>query len=234
MAALRLLGIRTLLLGPIDLDIGAGETLFVSGASGSGKSLLLRAVADLDPNQGEVLIGERRRSALSPAQWRRRVGLLPAESGWWAEQVGEHFEQAPSASTQADSRMRINAPDADAAQRPGEDPRRDKPGLTALLGDLGFEPNVLDWSVGRLSTGERQRLALARMLHIGPDALLLDEPTANLDPDNRDRVEEVIEGYQRERDAAVLWVSHDPDQRRRVGGRSLVIRDRGLIREEQA
>lgn len=57
---------------------------------------------------------------------------------------------------------------------------------------------------------------------------MLDEATANLDPLNRDRVEALVRDYQRERTAAVLWVSHDPEQRRRLGGRSLVIRDARL------
>lgn len=194
MAGLRLAHLRTRLLGPLDLDIPAGGLLFVSGASGSGKSLLLRAVADLDPHEGEVWLDGTARSALSGPEWRRRVGLLPAESHWWADEVGAHFPRRPQ-------------DDAD----------------VTLLEQLGFGPEVLGWSVGRLSTGERQRLALARLLAGGPQALLLDEATANLDPANRDRVEAVIAGYRTSRQAAVLWVSHDPEQRRRLGGQRLAI-----------
>ncbi len=81
------------------------------------------------------------------------------------------------------------------------------------------------WSVSRLSTSERQRLALARLLAQGPEALLLDEATANLDPSIRERVELVVEAYRAEQAAAVLWVSHDPEQRERLGGRQFGIRD---------
>lgn len=103
--------------------------------------------------------------------------------------------------------------------------------IDPLLANLGFGPETLGWAVSRLSTGERQRLALARVLANGPEALLLDEATANLDPPNRERVEALVEAYRVEHGAAVLWVSHDPDQRARLGGRRLVIQDRRLVPE---
>jgi ABC-type iron transport system FetAB ATPase subunit len=204
MAGLRLEGVSTRALQPVDLGLAPGELVLLSGPSGSGKSLLLRAVADLDPNEGEVWLDGSARSATPAPLWRRRVGLLPAESHWWGELVGDHFSA----------------------------------GAEALLRSLGFGPDVLGWSVGRLSTGERQRLALARMLALSPQALLLDEATANLDPPNRERVEGIIGSYRVERCAPVLWVSHDPAQRERLsapeGARRLVIRDGGLEPETEA
>ena len=196
MASLRLDAIRPRGLAPVNLTVAAGELVFVSGPSGAGKSLLLRALVDLDPHAGEVWLGDEARSAMAPSHWRRRVGLLPAEACWWADGVGEHFPPSTA----------------------GDD-------LHRLLAGLGFEPDVRGWSVARLSTGERQRLALARLLAQAPEALLLDEATANLDPGNRARVETVVTGYRTERAAAVLWVSHDPDQRERLGGRQFAIRD---------
>ena len=61
------------------------------GASGAGKSLFLRAIADLDPNDGEALVDGTARSKMPAFEWRRRVALVPAESGWWADNVVEHF-----------------------------------------------------------------------------------------------------------------------------------------------
>jgi ABC-type iron transport system FetAB ATPase subunit len=217
MAALRLEGVRPRVLEPVNLTLEAGELVFIAGPSGSGKSLLLRAVADLDPHEGEVWLDGLARSSLPAPEWRRRVGLLPAESHWWEEDVSAHFP--PSSRQQPGSSPTDGTPDA----------KQDaQPTLTDLLAQVGFGPDVLDWAIARLSTGERQRLALARMLAVGPEALLLDEATANLDPSNRDRVEAVVEDYRSRRSAAVLWVSHDPEQRRRLGGRCLVIRDARL------
>ena len=199
MAGLRLDGLSTMLLREVDLTLATGERIFLSGASGSGKSLLLRAVADLDPHRGEVWLDELPRSRLTPPEWRRRVGLLPAESHWWAETVGEHWR----------------APVADSP-------------IEALLVALGFDVDVSGWAITRLSTGERQRLALARLLLNQPQALLLDEATANLDSVNRERVETVLEDYRAAHATAMLWVSHDPEQRVRLGGRRLVIRENRL------
>ncbi len=92
-----------------------------------------------------------------------------------------------------------------------------------LFASLGFDKSVVDWEVSRLSTGERHRLALLRMLEREPRVLLLDEPTANLDPDKTAATEAVVQAYCREHDAAYIWVSHDPAQRERLGARQLLM-----------
>ena len=77
--------------GPVDLTVAPGQCVAVQGASGSGKTLLLRAIADLDPNAGSVSWRGQERSRMSAPEWRCLVGLVPAESGWWGDQVGDHF-----------------------------------------------------------------------------------------------------------------------------------------------
>ena len=89
----------------------------------------------------------------------------------------------------------------------------------SVLAALGFQTDVLGWDVQRLSSGERQRLALARALAQRPRVLLLDEPTANLDTENTARAEQLIAGWRAETDGCAIWVGHDPEQRLRVGDR---------------
>jgi len=89
---------------------------------------------------------------------------------------------------------------------------------------------VLGWEVARCSTGERQRLALLRLLQNRPQVLLLDEPTASLDAENVSRVELLIERLRKTDGLVVLWVSHDALQVERVATRHLQIMD-GQIQE---
>ncbi len=99
----------------------------------------------------------------------------------------------------------------------------------ADLRPLGFAADVLDWPVSRLSSGERQRLALLRAVLRAPRVLLLDEPTANLDSANVDRVERWLAARSGD-DGGMLWVSHDQDQLRRVCARGYGIHA-GELRE---
>jgi ABC-type iron transport system FetAB ATPase subunit len=179
--------------------VAAGECVGLAGESGSGKSLLLRGIADLDPHGGDAVLGGDRCSEMPPAVWRKRVGMLASESRWWFDEVRPHFPEEVDAE---------------------------------LFEGLGFSGDeVLDWEVRRLSAGERQRLALARLLARRPEALLLDEPTANLDARSAEMVEALIEGYRQQHGAPVLWVGHSAEQLRRVADRGLRMADKRL-REE--
>jgi UDP-glucose/iron transport system ATP-binding protein len=167
----------------VSLTVPGGQVVCLSGPSGSGKSRLLRAVADLEPHGGRVSLGDAVQLDVPAHQWRRRVVMVPADSQWWFDEVAGHF------------------PD-DAASR--------------LPSALGFPPEVMAWSVSRLSSGERQRLALWRALVLEPEALLLDEPTANLDNESTQAIEAWLLDEIRRRQIAVLWVAHDPAQIHRV------------------
>lgn len=84
-------GLRTKAGGPADFSLRGGEIIAVRGPSGSGKSLMLRAIADLDPAEGEVSLDGTERARIPAPEWRRRVAFVPAESGWWDDRVREHF-----------------------------------------------------------------------------------------------------------------------------------------------
>lgn len=186
------------LLPPVSFTLEAGETLCLSGPSGIGKTVLLRAIADLDPNQGEVSLDSQPRESWPVTEWRRRVMLVPSESYWWAPRVGDHFEVVD----------------------------------IAALEKLGFTESVLGWEVARLSSGERQRLAVLRALSLLPEIVLLDEPTANLDEENVRRLEKFLLEYRDKQRAALLWVSHSETQRQRVANREFRLTSAGLGRLE--
>ncbi|MBA1446145.1 MAG: ABC transporter ATP-binding protein [Chromatiales bacterium] len=190
MGSLTLKAFQTPLLAAFDLELTAGECITLTGPSGCGKSLLLRAIADLDAqHQGEAFVDQTPRQSLTGSEWRRRVGLLPAESAWWAERIIDHL------------------------------PQQD----LSLLQSLDLPPESKNWSVSRLSSGEKQRFGLARLLLNQPQVLLLDEPTANLDQTNRERVEVLIDQWRKKHDSAVIWVTHDSAQQQRVAHRHLQI-----------
>lgn len=94
---LRLRGLYSARLAPVSLDLAAGECAAIVGASGSGKSLLLRLVADLDPGHGEAELQGRRRSAMRGFEWRRQVVYCQAEAGWWDDHVAPHFPDRAAA-----------------------------------------------------------------------------------------------------------------------------------------
>jgi putative ABC transport system ATP-binding protein len=85
-------GLQRLSLGPINLSLKAGEIVALRGASGSGKTLLMRALADLDPAEGRVSLDGIDRDSFSGPDWRQVVAWVPAEAGWWADHIGAHFD----------------------------------------------------------------------------------------------------------------------------------------------
>lgn len=180
--------------GPVNLQIRPGEIVCLSGQSGSGKSLLLRAIADLIPHTGVAMLDSQAASSMPAPHWRRLVGLLPAENQWWHDHISEHFEQQDA----------------------------------GMLAALGFAESAWQWQLAHCSTGEKQRLALLRLLSKQPRCLLLDEPTASLDPENTARAETVLMDYIRNHHTPVIWVSHSPDQIKRVAARHFILRNARL------
>jgi ABC-type iron transport system FetAB ATPase subunit len=169
--------------GPYNFGVPAGTVFGLSGSSGSGKTLLLRAISDLDPSSGRVTLNGICSQSISGPEWRQKVAWLPAESLWWHDHVGAHFWREPD---------------------------------SASLAELGFAAEVMKWEISRLSTGEKQRLAILRLLQHRPEALLLDEPTASLDKGNISAVEKFITRYLNDHHGLAIWVSHDSEQLERV------------------
>ncbi len=178
------------LLRPVNMRLEQGTCGVIMGPSGSGKSLLARAIVDLDPNEGSVRWGGRVREEMPAPAWRRLVAYVPAEPGWWAERAAAHFP-----------------PDAPDAAR-----------TVAWLEAVGLAPEVLERRLAQLSSGERQRLALVRALVMRPELLILDEPTGALDAENTARVEDLLKALL-EGGLTLLLITHDPAQAARLGER---------------
>ncbi len=172
----------------LSLSLEASECLSVMGRSGSGKTLLLRALADLDDCAGEVCLDGHDRFSMSGPSWRRAVCYVAAEPGWWAPTAGEHFP----------SRM---------------DP-------TENLARLDLDAGLPAVPISRLSTGERQRLALARALAIVPSVLLLDEPTSALDEGSEKLVAGVLHQFLG-RGGSIIMSTHDEGLARALSTRVL-------------
>lgn len=180
---LELRGLRGTRAGPFDLSLEAGRCAAVAGPSGAGKSLLLRMIADLDPNEGRCRLDGADRATFAAPDWRRRVVYAAAEPGWWGEAVEDHLD--PEAALETAGRM-------------------------------GLSRTHLTGPVARLSTGERQRLALVRALLLDPRVLLLDEPTGALDEDATGAVEAVLRA-RLDAGCAIVLVTHSAAQAKRLG-----------------
>jgi ABC-type iron transport system FetAB ATPase subunit len=155
--------LRSEFAGPFELHLGTGACAAITGPSGSGKSLFLRMIADLDPNEGRVWLNGRERASVPAPEWRKQATYVSAESGWWADMVIEHF----------------------AANSRGE--------VAALAARFGLRADLLDAPVAQLSTGEKQRFSLVRALLPSPPVLLLDEPTGPLDEGSVVQVEALLQ-----------------------------------------
>lgn len=198
----------------VELALGRGELLTVHGATGSGKTLLLRTLAGLDGlDEGRVLLLGRPQPDWEPSEYRRTAVYLHQSPALQPGTVEENLREPFGFTVHRD-----RAYDADRA--------------AGLLRRLGRGPGFRGKSTENLSGGERQAVALTRALLLEPQVLLLDEPTAALDPDATRGVESTVVAWLEEHpDRGVLWVTHDAPQADRIAHRKLRLAGGRLERE---
>jgi len=142
--------------GPVDASLAAGRCLAVMGASGSGKTRLLRAIADLDPAAGDCTLNDVSRHLIPAMEWRRRVAYVPAEPGWWAATAADHFMDRASCHAGA---IRLGIEEI-ALGRPVEQLSTGERQRLALVRAMQFKPEVLllDEPTGPLDVHATERV----------------------------------------------------------------------------
>ena len=200
-------GRKNAALSDVDLDIAPGERVLVLGPSGSGKSTLMGGLAGLlgGAEEGEAT-GTLTVDGVAPAEARGRVGLLM---------------QDPEAQVVL---ARVGDDVAFGMENLGAMREKIWPRVENSLEAVGLSV-PLDHSTTELSGGQKQRLALASILAMGPGLLLLDEPTANLDPSGVAEVCAAVEKVVERTGATVVVVEHRVDVWASLVDRVIVVAD---------
>jgi polar amino acid transport system ATP-binding protein len=207
------------ILGGATFTLERGGIAALMGPSGSGKTTILRAIAGLEPfNQGTIVVeGVTLQSGAKPAtavlrQLRRQVGLV-----FQFHHLFEHLSALRNITLAPTHVLGVSARDAE--RRAHE-----------LLEALGVEHRASALP-RELSGGEAQRVAIARALAVDPPLLMMDEPTASLDPSRRSELGELLTRLAG-RDRTILLSTHDEDFARRWVTHTLRVHD-GVVKDER-
>lgn len=200
----------------LSFRIAEGEMVFLTGHSGAGKSTLLKLIACIErPTRGQVLIGGRNTAGITRRQvpaFRRRIGMVFQDHKLLADRTV--FDN-------------VGLPLVIAGTGTRETGRRVRAALdqVGLLGKEGLPPVML-------STGEQQRVGIARAIAARPPLLIADEPTGNLDPDLSLEIMYLFARLNRV-GTTVLVASHDLALLERMGHRRIALGD-GRLTEDLA
>ena len=182
------------ILHDISLAINRGESVAIVGASGSGKSTLLSLLAGLDtPSEGEVFLGRHPLHNLSEDE---RAGIRAAEVGF----VFQSFLLLPSLTALENVTLPAELAGIKDAKARG----------AALLQQVGLAARA-DFFPSQLSGGEQQRVAIARAFITQPAVLFADEPSANLDAQTGQKVENLLFKLNKEQGTTLILVTHNAE-----------------------
>jgi tungstate transport system ATP-binding protein len=188
----------------------AGGDYLLLGDNGSGKSTLFRIAALLEaPDRGEVRYFEGDRVLAADIHLRRRLTMVFPRVGIFSRSVFDNVAYG----------LKIRGMNNDLV--------RDK--VARALEEVGLT-HKSSQSATTLSSGETMRMGLARALAIEPEVLFLDEPTSHIDKVNTRLIEDCIRRVRQERALTLIFITHDPAQAERLGGRHLLLSE-GRIKE---
>ena len=201
-------------LNGISLSVSRGETLAVLGRSGTGKSVLLRLIIGLEkPDSGSVCIYGQDIAGLAldrMGEIRKKMGFLFQHAALY-----DSLTVAGNVAFPLEHHRR-DMSEAERADR-----------VRQLLAEVGMEGD-LEKMPSDISGGMQKRVGLARALALEPEILLLDEPTAGLDPISSGEIDELILKLQRERQMASIVVTHDLHSAKTIANR-LALLDQGNV-----
>ena len=204
-------------LNGINLQVNQGETLAVLGRSVTGKSVLLRLIIGLDtPDSGSICI-----------HGQDIAGLALDHLGEIRKKMGFLFQQAA---------LYDSLTVWENVAFPLEHHRRDMPKteradrVRQLLVEVGLDGDI-DKMPSDISGGMQKRVGLARALALEPEILLLDEPTAGLDPISSGEIDELILKLQKERKMASIVVTHDLHSAKTIAGRLALLNEGDVVIE---
>jgi len=186
-------GEQRLLFSNVEAKIDQGERIAVLGASGQGKSTLLRILGLLDaPSEGDMLYNGISYRASDPRSWRMRMTYVAQQPVMLAGSVEDNLKTVHLLHRK---------------------PYEKELALELLVG-MGLAGLDLHKRASDLSGGEKQRIALIRSLLLRPEILLLDEVTASLDLVNAKLVEAQLTRWSKQEGTSLVWITHDQEQAR--------------------
>jgi phospholipid/cholesterol/gamma-HCH transport system ATP-binding protein len=204
-------------LNGVTLSLGRGETLAVLGRSGTGKSVLLRIIIGLQkPDSGSVHIHGQEITCLDLDQLgeiRKKMGFLFQHAALYDSLTVEQNVAFP---LQHHKREMSKSEQNDRAKE--------------LLAEVGMEGH-LEKMPSDLSGGMQKRVGLARALALGPDILLLDEPTAGLDPISSSEIDDLVLKLQKEHHMASIVVTHDLHSAKTIADRLALLNEGNVVIE---
>jgi phospholipid/cholesterol/gamma-HCH transport system ATP-binding protein len=202
-------------LNGISLAVSRGETLAVLGRSGTGKSVLLSLIIGLQkPDSGSVRIHSRDIAGLTLDQLggiRKKMGFLFQHAALYDSLSVEENVAFP---------LRHHRKEMSGSERSDR--------IRELLAEVGME-GALDKMPSDLSGGMRKRVGLARALALDPDILLLDEPTAGLDPISSAEIDDLVLRLQKEHHMASMVVTHDLHSAKTVADRLALLNEGNVV-----